>query len=136
MNKFLFDTSALLTLRDDEPGAERVANVLLSSADGERTCHGCFISLMEVLYRVWKDEGEEAGRNAYRICQHLPIIWLHESDRLLERAAAIKACFPLSLADAWIAAAALELDCILLHKDPEFEKVSGLKQEHLPYKQA
>jgi predicted nucleic acid-binding protein len=134
MNKFLFDTSALLTLRDDEPGAERVASLLLSSADGEITCHGCFISLMEVLYRVWKDEGEEAGHSAYRICQRLPIIWLHESDLLLERAAAIKACFPLSLADAWIAAAALELDCILVHKDPEFEKVSGLKQEYLPYK--
>lgn len=134
MSSFMLDTSALLALRDDEPGAERVANLLQSSSDGEITCYGCFISLMEVLYRVWKDEGEEAGRSAYSVCQRLPITWLHESAPLLERAAEIKARFPLSLADAWIAAAALQLDAVLVHKDPEFEKVSGLQQECLPYK--
>ena len=134
MSNFLLDTSALLALRDDEPGAERAVNLLQSSSNGEITCHGCFISLMEVLYRVWKDEGEEAGRSAYRICLRLPMTWLHESAPLLERAAEIKAQFPLSLADAWIAAAALELDAILVHKDPEFEKISGLQQDRLPYK--
>lgn len=134
MSKFLLDTSALLALRDDEPGAERIANLLESTAEGRIACHGCFISLMEVLYRVWKDEGEEAGRSAYRVCLRLPITWQHESDPLLERAAEIKARFPLSIADAWIAAAALELDAVLIHKDPEFEKVSGLQQECLPYK--
>ena len=134
MSKFLFDTSALLALRDDEPGAERVASLLQSAADDKIACYGCFISLMEVFYRVWKDEGEEAGRSAYHICQRFPITWLHESVPLLERAAELKARFSLSLADAWIAAATLELGCILVHKDPEFEKVPGLQQEYLPYK--
>jgi predicted nucleic acid-binding protein len=134
MSGFLLDTSALLALRDDEPGAERVADILKSASRGAAVCHGCFISLMEVLYRVWKDEGEEAGRNAYRVCQRLPMTWLHESAPLLERAAEIKVRFPLSLADAWIAAAALELDVVLVHKDPEFKNVSGLQQEFLPCK--
>jgi predicted nucleic acid-binding protein len=134
MRGFLLDTSALLALRDDEPGAERVVNLIESAANGGSNCYGCFMSLMEVLYRVWKDEGEEVGRRAYSICQRLPIKWVHESSPLLERAAEIKARFPLSLADAWIAAAALELDAVLVHKDPEFEKVSGLQQECLPYK--
>jgi len=134
MSGFLFDTSALLTLRDDEPGAERVAALLNAASRGGLPCHGCFISLMEVLYRVWKDEGETSGRDAYAVCQQLPIVWLHESPALLERAAAIKARFPVSLAVAWIAAAALELDAVLVHKDPEFEQVAGLRQEQLPYK--
>ncbi len=134
MNTYLLDTSALLALRDDEPGAERVSALLEAAAHGELSCHGCFISQMELLYRVWKDEGEEAGRSAYSLCLRLPIIWLHESPALLERAAAIKACYPLSLADAWISAAALQLDAVLVHKDPEFEKVADLKQELLPYK--
>ena len=134
MSSYLLDTSALLALRDDEPGAERVAALLEAAARGDFACHGCFMSQMELLYRVWKDEGEEAARKAYAICLHLPITWLHESPELLERAAAIKACFPLSLADAWIAAAALQLDAILVHKDPEFKKVADLKQEYLPYK--
>lgn len=134
MSGVLLDTSALLALRDDEPGAARVAALLDKASGGGAPCHGCFISLMEVLYRVWKDEGKNAGRKAYEACQVLPIQWLHESPELLERAAEIKARFPVSLADAWIAASALELDAILIHKDPEFERIAGLRQESLPYR--
>ncbi|MGC2166101.1 MAG: PIN domain-containing protein [Gallionella sp.] len=67
-------------------------------------------------------------------CLSLPIIWSHQSPALLERAASVKATHPLSLADAWIAAAALQLDATLVHKDPEFENLPGLSEERLPYK--
>ncbi|MBF0110556.1 MAG: PIN domain-containing protein [Magnetococcales bacterium] len=133
MSGFLLDTSALLTLRDDEPGAARVAALLHESARGVNACHGCFISLMEILYRIWKDEGEAAGRHAYRHCLDLPIHWVHESPSLLESAARIKATHTLSLADAWIAAAAMEVDAVLVHKDPEFQNLL-VPQERLPYK--
>jgi predicted nucleic acid-binding protein len=134
MSGYLLDTSAPLALRDNEPGADRVAELLAAAADGGPACHGCFMTLMEVLYRVWKDEGEAAGRTAHAGCQRLAITWVHENSALLERAAEVKARFPVSLADAWIAAAALELDAVLVHKDPEFERIDGLKQEVLPYK--
>ena len=35
MKKYLLDTSALLTLRDDEPGAERVSEVLQQAVKGK-----------------------------------------------------------------------------------------------------
>ena len=108
MSAFLLDTSALLTLRGDGAGAARVAALLADASAGGAICHGCFISLMEVLYRVWKNEGEAAGREACAACLGLPIIWSHESPALLERAAGLEAKHPLSLADAWIAAAALD----------------------------
>ena len=57
----LLDTSALLALRDDEPGAQLVAALLVDSAKGPApSCLACFMSRMEVLYRVWKDEGNTA----------------------------------------------------------------------------
>jgi predicted nucleic acid-binding protein len=130
---YLLDTSALLTLRDDEAGADRVAELLEQAQQGAARCLGCFISLMEVLYRVWRDEGEAAGRLAYEQCLALPIEWVHESPDLLKRAAAIKATYPLSLADAWIAASALEHGAVLIHKDPEFQVVA-VEQEALPFK--
>ena len=46
----------------------------------------------------------------------------------------VKATYPLSLADAWIAATAMECDATLIHKDPEFERLASLKEERLPYK--
>ncbi len=134
MSGFLLDTSALLALRDNEPGAARVSQLLKDAHGGGLLCQGCFMSLMEVFYRVWKDEGELAGREAYADCLALPIRWIHESPELLQRAASVKATHPLSLADAWIAAAALECGAVLVHKDPEFEKLPGLLEERLPYK--
>lgn len=134
MSGFLLDTSALMALRDNELGAKRVSELLLDAERGELPCFGSFMTLMEIFYRVWKDEGESAGREAYADCLALPIQWIHESPVLLIRAASIKATHRLSLADAWIAATALELDATLVHKDPEFENLPGLKEERLPYK--
>ena len=133
MRVYLLDTSALLTLRDDEPGADRVAELLQQAQQGDARCLGCFIGLMEMLYRVWRDEGEATGRLAYEQCLALPIEWVHESPDLLKSAAAIKACYPLSLADAWIAASATEHRAILIHKDPEFATLA-VEQEALPFK--
>ena len=121
------DTSALLTLRDDEPGADRVEEALESPL----RCIACFITRMEVLYRVWTDEGERAGRLAYEQLQALPIDWIEASEPLLLQASRMKATHALSLADAWIAATALEAGATLLHKDPEFQAIEALTQEWL-----
>ncbi len=88
---------------------------------------------MEILYRVWKDEGESAGYLAYEMAQSLPIKWIHEDKNLLELSARIKAGHSLSLADAWIAACALLEDAVLVHKDPEL-KTLNCPQLELPYK--
>jgi ribonuclease VapC len=120
-----------VSLRDDEPGAERVAEILVEAQRREAVCYGCFITLMEVLYRVWKDEGEHAERLAYEQCRALPVEWVHETRDLLERAAAIKARHRLSVADAWIGASADLTAAILVHKDPEFDALR-VDQEQLP----
>ena len=127
MPAFCLDTSAILTLRDDEPGAERVAMLL----EGPDPCFACFMTRMEVLYRVWKDEGERSGRLAYEQLQSLPIAWVDQTEPLLLEASRIKALHRLSVADAWIAAAALLSRATLLHKDPEFEAITELDQDWL-----
>ncbi len=127
MPAFCLDTSAILTLRDDEPGAERVAMLL----EGPDLCFACFITRMEVLYRVWKDEGERSGRLAYEQLQSLPIQWVDQTEPLLLEASRMKASHPLSVADAWIAATALHSRATLLHKDPEFEAITELDQNWL-----
>lgn len=133
MKTYVLDTSALLTLRDDEPGADDVADILARAQRGTTKALGCFITLMEVFYRVWKDEDEGEGRLAYEQCCSLPVVWIHESEELLVKAAEIKATHPLSVADAWIAACALMESGTLVHKDPEFNLLT-LDQFVLPLK--
>jgi predicted nucleic acid-binding protein len=130
---FLLDTSALMTLRDEEPGAERVAELLALSANGRAQVLACFMTRMELLCRVWKDEGEAEGRLVYEQCASLPIEWVHQTEALLVRAGELKASHPVSVADAWIAACADLQGAILVHKDPEF-RVMPIRQECLPFK--
>lgn len=132
MKRWLLDTSALLALRDNEAGADEIASLLAQAQSGKARCFGCFITLMEVLYRVWKDEGEAAGRLAHAQCLALPIEWLHENPEMLAAAARLKATQRLSLADAWIAAAAELKAATLVHKDPEFTALT-LPQQVLPF---
>ena len=133
MSRYLLDTSAFLTLRDDEQGADTVAGLLYKAKQDEIQCFACFMSLMELLYRVWKDEDKQSGQLAYEQAQSLPIIWVHEDKSLLEKAAEIKATQQLSLADAWIAASAIQQKAVLVHKDPEFARLE-CPQLVLPYK--
>jgi predicted nucleic acid-binding protein len=123
----LLDPSALLTLRDDETGAARLERAL----EQPQRCHTCFLTRMEVLYRVWKDEDERACRLAYEQLKALPLLWIEASEPLLELAASINARDALSVADAWIAAAAQQVGATLLHKDPEFRVMADLSQEWL-----
>ena len=129
--RWLLDTSALLALRDNEAGAERVAALLRRASTGQGQVLACFMSRMEVLDRVWKDEDERRARLADAQLQSLPLVWVDASDRLLEQAAELKACHALSVADAWIAAAARQEGAVLVHKDPEFQAISSLPQEWL-----
>jgi len=119
--RWLLDTSALLALRDNETGAERVAELLQRSQARQDSCLVCFMSRMELLYRVWKDEGERVARLADAQLRSLSLDW----------AAAIKATHPLSVADAWIAAAAEQEGAVLVHKDPEFRSLAHLPQDWL-----
>jgi predicted nucleic acid-binding protein len=48
-------------------------------------------------------------------------------------AARVKAQGKVSFAAAWVAALALLRDAELVHKDPEFDAVTGLKTLRLPY---
>ena len=133
MKTYVLDTSALLALRDDEPGADRVHELLGLAQARKCVCIASFISLMELMYGVWRDEGEALAQLAYDQCLALPITWVHESPELLKAAAAIKAKHQLSLADAWIAATAELSRATLVHKDPAFAALD-LPQELLPLK--
>ena len=135
MKTYVLDTSALLALRDEEPGADRVAELFGLAQASKCVCLGSFISLMELMYRVWRDDGEALAQLAYDQCLALPMTWIHESPELLKAAAAIKAKHRLSLADAWIAATAELNRATLVHKDPEFAPMA-VSQEVLPLKAA
>lgn len=128
---FVLDTSALLALRSDEAGADEVED-LLSRATAKRCrLFVSFISRLEILYLVWRDEGEEAAREALRLIDSFPLAWVSCEPEILDIAGALKAQGGLSLADSWIGATAVSRRASLVHKDPEFAKFKTIRQQRL-----
>ncbi|MBI2360201.1 MAG: PIN domain-containing protein [Deltaproteobacteria bacterium] len=130
-NLFVLDTSALLALRAGEPGADRVESLLLQGISRRCQLLVSFITRMELLYRVWREEGEEAAREALRLVNSFAIEWVSCEPDILETASRLKAQGRLSLADCWIGATAIVREATLVHKDPEFARFKEIRQEVL-----
>ena len=131
-NIFAFDTSALLTLWNDEPGADDVEKFLKNKT---KRVIVSFMSYMECYYRIWKNCSREKGREIYVYLFTLPIERIDFNEDILQLAAEIKASYTLSVADSWIIATAKYMDAFLVHKDPEFQQVNSIvKLYNLPFK--
>ncbi|HXV84015.1 MAG TPA: PIN domain-containing protein [Candidatus Binatia bacterium] len=128
-NLFVLDTSAFLTLRSDEPGADRVADLLTRAKRGSCRLFASFMTRMELFYLIWREEGEEAAREALRLVESFSVEWITCEPLILEGAARLKALGSLSVADSWIGATAISRQAILVHKDPEFTKFAEIAQE-------
>ena len=128
---FVLDTSALLALRSDEAGADRVEALLLLAKREQCHLFVSFMSRMEVLYIVWREEGEQAAREALRLVDSFAVEWVSCDSDILEIASRLKAQGRLSLADCWIAGTAIVREATLVHKDPEFARFKEIPQEIL-----
>lgn len=130
-NLFVLDTSALLALRGGEPGADRVESLLLQARSRQCQLLISFITRMEILYRIWREEGEETAREALRLVDSFAIEWISCEPEILEAASRLKARGKLSLADCWIGATAIVREATVVHKDPEFTRFKEIPQEFL-----
>ena len=124
--KYVFDSFALLAYFGNEPGAETVEQ-LLRQAEGETvTIHLSLVNLGEVYYITQRERGPDVAMATLALIDQLP---LHQQaidrPRVLA-AAALKANYAISYADAFAAALAQQLQGPMVTGDPEFQKVAAL----------
>jgi len=131
---YVLDTSALLTLIEDEPGADVVQDVLQRSREGKVAVLVSFMSFMEVHYITLQERDADEARVRVDLIMSLPVLRVESTESLGQIAGELKAEHRLSVADAWIAALAKDRNAVLIHKDPEFENVKSLQALALPYK--
>jgi predicted nucleic acid-binding protein len=131
--RFVLDSSALLTLIEDEAGADRVEDVLQ-----RRRALLPWVVLMEVYYVTKQEQGQSEADRRHTLMKQMPaeILWDADEPTIL-LAGDLKAAHRLSLADCLIAAIARRRGAVLLHKDPELAVLAGEQPvEALPYKGA
>lgn len=132
---YVLDTSAWLTLIEDEPGADTVQQLLERAKTGESIVLVSFMAFMEVYYISLQERGPEEAHQRVELMAAVPALRVESTVSLGLAAAELKASHRLSVADAWIAALAKDRGAALVHKDPEFEQVEDtIRVVKLPYK--
>jgi predicted nucleic acid-binding protein len=133
--KYVFDTSALFCYIENEDGADVIESILDQAEEGGADIFVPFVCYTEVFYITLQEKGRDIAKERLELIESLPLHRV-ESDKDLSLAAGeMKASKRLSFADCWVAAVAKRKDATLVHKDPEFEQLSGeIKMLGLPYK--
>ncbi|MBA3061092.1 MAG: type II toxin-antitoxin system VapC family toxin [Nitrospirae bacterium] len=132
---YVLDTSAIFTLTKAEEGSDMVEDILSLAGKGKNLVYLSFVSFMELYYVTWQEKSEDAARELIILVKSLPVHRVDSNERLTLSAGRLKANHRLSVADAFIAATAIEKGAVLVHKDPELEVISKYTETiELPYK--
>ena len=118
---YVLDACALLRLAQEEPGAERVAEILAGAASGDARVLLHQINLGEVVYRIGKQFGWTVAERKRGEISLLPIEIIAFTEEIFWQAVKLKATYPMSYADCFAAALAIKEQAVLLASDPEFE---------------
>lgn len=123
---YLFDSHALLAFFQKEKGSEVVAEVLRNAEIRHLDRFICVINLGEIIYMTKRRFGDQKKMEILGRIHQLDVQVLQVSEELVYKAAELKAEYPISYADCFALACALERSVTLVTGDPEFKKVSHL----------
>ena len=121
----LVDSFAVLRWTQKEKGWQRIKTLLESAEKGKETLLMSQMNLAEVYYKSIRVTGLEQAKKFLETFYLLPISIVHPPDELFWKAAEIKADYPISLADCFATATALENDASIVTGDPESNMLSS-----------
>lgn len=118
---YLFDSHALLAFFQNEKGAKVVYKVLQDSRKQQLNRMVCVINLGEIIYVTKRHFGDEKKLEILGRIHQLGFKILPVPDPLVYQAAEIQAEYPISYADSFLVACAIEHDATVVTGDPEFK---------------
>jgi len=114
---------------DNEEGADIVENILR-----KKDILLPSIVLYEVFYITIRRKNIETAEKRYGMLKSIDAKHISDlSEPVLLKGGEFKANYQISLADSIIAAYAFVYNATLIHKDPEYESLTMIKQIKLPY---
>lgn len=125
---YILDAFAFMAYLENEPGAERIEQMLQDVHDGKAHAFISIINLGEVIYNTERRYGLAKAQDTLALIQRMPIEILPADNQTVLAAAHIKANHPISYADAFVVVAAQKLNGILMTGDPEFQDITELVQ--------
>ncbi len=121
-SRLVLDSFAVLAFIQDEAGSDRMEALLDEAVEGVAELHISLINLVEVRYRIIR-QGLDV-ENRLNAVESLAIR-KSSADGYVDEVVQLKARHPVSLADCFAAALAIDLQCPVLTGDPEFKKLES-----------
>jgi predicted nucleic acid-binding protein len=123
---FVLDSFALLAYLQDEPIASRIEKLLENAARQKCRLFLSMINLGELLYITERRGGVARAQDALALIRQLPIEIMPANEQIIFAAAHIKANHPLSYADSFVVAIAIQENSTIITGDPEFQSIETL----------
>src|ERR1044071_8219104 len=120
---YVLNSFALLAYLQDEPAAPHIEQLLDEAVRENCRVFLSTINLGELLYIIERRGGIAKSQDALALIRQLPIELLPADEQLIFAAAHIKANHPISYADAFVVAVAIQEEAAILTGDPEFRSI-------------
>ncbi|ABO50936.1 PilT protein domain protein [Desulforamulus reducens MI-1] len=125
MESYVFDTYAVLGYFLDEPSAETIAGILELAKNNQIRLYMSWINVGEVYYIIQRRYDRKIAIELVENIKAWPIELIKVSHEQVIVAGDIKAKYPMSLGDSYVAALTIQVRGVLLTADKEFQQLEN-----------
>ncbi len=134
LKKVVLDSFALIGYLENEAFSGRVENLFYQARQNKIRIHLHAIHLGEVYYIIFREQGADLADLSFARIKALPLLYIDVIDEnLLRTAARFKAIYPISYADSFAAALAVNQKATLLTGDPEFKMLEEKEELYIEW---
>jgi len=119
--KIVLDSYALIAYFENEPGADRVKELLQQAEGSRKLLLMSMVNWGEVYYVLSRSKGESKAEESILIMDQLPITFVEINRTITYQAARLKVRYAVAFGDCFAAALALVNQGQVLTGDPEFK---------------
>jgi ribonuclease VapC len=123
MKRYVLDSYAMIAYFEDEPGADRVAQVLKQLIKGKAKGFMSVVNWGEVYYNTMREQGVSEAEKVILQLDKFPIQIVDVNKELAYEAAKLKGEFRIAYADCFAVALSVRLNADLVTGDPDFKKL-------------
>jgi ribonuclease VapC len=123
MKRYVLDSYAMIAYFEDEPGADRVAQVLRQLIQGKVKGFMSVVNWGEVYYNTMTEQGVDEAERVILQLDKFPIQIVEVNKDLAYEAAKLKGEFRIAYTDCFAVALSAKLNASLVTGDREFKKL-------------
>ena len=122
MKNYLMDSFAMIAFFEDEPGADRVEQILNAILSRKARGYMSVINWGEIYYNTLREQGVQVAEGVISQFKKYSIELIDADQQLTYEAAKLKGKYRIAYADCFAAALAIRLNALVVTGNPEFKK--------------